>query len=180
MNKNIPPITVFINNKFIYNSIPGFTEAKLVGVRSLTNQAIQFTVLLSNGALYTGLPTNAIHFKNDAPEIELEEALMWDNISNEIDVITYDLLRYMPCTVKTTKNRIIEGIYRFSIDYVGNNDLSRDPEHWKMVHIIESNDGNLLMYPQYRIIFLDPALCENNKQLITDIKHNDTIWMVKK
>jgi len=38
----------------------GFTEARLVGIRALSNQSIQFTVLLSNGALYTGLPPHAV------------------------------------------------------------------------------------------------------------------------
>lgn len=180
MNKNTPPLTVFIKNQFIFKTEDGVTEARLIGARALSNQALQFTVLLSNGALYAGLPVHALCFKREAPDIELEEALMWDNISNEIDVITYDLLRYMPCTVKTTKNRIVEGIYRFSIDYVGNNDLSRDPEHWKMAHIIESNEGNLLMYPQYRIMFLDPALCSENKDSFAKIQHNSNIWMVKK
>lgn len=180
MNKNVPPLTVYIRNEFILkvNQV-GFTEARLVGVRSLSNQLIQFTVLLLNGALYTGLPPHAICFKKDTPKIELEESIMWDNISSEIDVVTFDLLRYMPCNVKTVSGKMMKGIYRFSIDYIGNNDLSRDPEHWKMTHVIESDSGELLIYPQYRIMFLDPALC-SEPDTFSDIIHNDQIWMVKK
>jgi hypothetical protein len=180
MNKNLPPLTIFVRNEFIYKNKEGFTEARLVGIRALSNQSIQFTVLLSNGALYTGLPPHALCFKQNAPKISLEESLMWDNISSEIDVITFDLLRYTPCTVKTINDKIIEGIYRFTIDYVGNNDLSRDPEHWKMTHVIESNDGNMLIYPQYRILFLDPALCFDKEKNFSDINYNTTIWMVRK
>jgi hypothetical protein len=179
MNKNLPPLTVFVRNEFIYNSKEGFTEGRLVCARALSNQAIQFSILLSNGILYTGLPANAVTFKKDAPYLDLDESLMWDNISNEIDIITLELLRYTPCTVKTVKNNIINGIYRFSIDYIGNNDLSRDPEHWKMTHVIETDDGNMLVYPQYRIIFKDPAICSENDDY-SDIKYNTNTWMVKR
>lgn len=179
MNKNLPPLTVFVRNEFIYNSKAGFTEGRLVCARALSNQAIQFSVLLSNGVLYTGLPINSICFKKDAPYLDLDESLMWDNISNEIDVITLDLLRYTPCTIKTMKDNIFQGFYRFSIDYVGNNDLSRDPEHWKMTHAIETDEGNLLLYPQYRIIFKDPAICGDSNDF-SDIKYNTTTWMVKR
>jgi hypothetical protein len=179
MNKNLPPLTIFVRNEYIFNTKKGFTEGRLVSARSLSNQAIQFSVLLSNGVFYTGLPPSALCFKKEAPPIELEECLMWDNISSEIDIITLDLLRYMPCTVKTMSNKIIPGMYRFTIDYIGNNDLSRDPEHWKMTHVIESDDGNFLIYPQYRILFLDPAICESPEDL-SDIKYNTNIWMVKR
>jgi len=60
MNKNLPPLTIFVRNEFIYKNKEGFTEARLVGIRALSNQSIQFTVLLSNGALYTGLPPHAV------------------------------------------------------------------------------------------------------------------------
>lgn len=179
MNKNLPPLTVFVRNEFVYKDGVGFTEGRLVSVRALSNQALQFQVLLLSGALYTGLPPHAISFKKDSPSIKLEEAIMWDNISDEIDVITLDLLRYMPCTVKTTDERILNGIYRFTIDYVGNNDLSRDPEHWKMTHVIEADSGEMLIYPQYRIIFKDPALCYEEADL-SKITYNTTVWMTKK
>jgi hypothetical protein len=177
MNKNLPPLTVYVRNEYLYHNTEGFTEGRLVSARALQNQAIQFQVLLTNGVLYTGLPPHAICFKNETPLIELEEALMWDNISSDIDVITLDLLRYMTCTVKTTKDRIVEGIYRFTIDYVGNNDLSRDPEHWKMTHVIEAETGEMLIYPQYRILFKDPAICHTESDL-SKIKYNTNIWMV--
>ncbi len=175
MNKNTPPLTIFLREEFIYNNKFKFIEGRLASVRALSNQTIQFQVLLENGVFYTGLPPHAICFSSEAPKISLSESVMWDNISNEIDIITIDLLRYMPCTVKTTKDRIINGYYRFSIDYVGNNDLSRDPEHWKMMHVIEATSGELLIYPQYRILFKDPGICA--KSLSKDeIKHNNVIW----
>jgi hypothetical protein len=175
MNKNTPPLTVYVANQFLFNNKAGYTEARLVGVRALSNQAIQFTVLLLNGALYTGLPVNAIGFKKDFPIMDLDECLMWDNISSEIDVITFDLLRYTPCTVKTNK-QIIKGEYRFTIDYVGNNDLSRDPEHWKMTHVIEAENGCMLIYPQYRLRFNDPALCYEDS--FEDFRYNTKIYKV--
>jgi hypothetical protein len=179
MNKNLPPLTVFVRNEFIFKEGTGFTEGRLVSVRALSNQVNQFQVLLLNGALYTGLPPHAICFRENTPEIDLEEAIMWDNISDQIDVITLDLLRYMPCVVKTTNDRFIEGVYLFTIDYVGNNDLSRDPEHWKMTHVIKADSGEMLIYPQYRIRFKDPALCYEVADL-SKLKYNTTTWMTKR
>jgi hypothetical protein len=105
---------------------------------------------------------------------------MWDNISCSIDVITFDTLRYMECVVKTTSKRLVEAEYLFTVDYVGENDLSRNAEHWKQTHVLQGKDGNLYIYPQYRIQFKDAGLCFDSDGKLGNYKYNQTVWRVGK
>jgi hypothetical protein len=180
MNKQLPPIEVYVRNSFILKEDDGDVSlGYLIGARALQNQALQFQVLLSNGALFTGLPAHAICFEKTAQQRTLQECQHWDNISSDIDVIVYDTLLYMPCTVKIEPNgEILKGEYLFTIDYVGSNDLSRNPTHWKMFHAIRSEEGNLHLYAQYRIKFTDTALCYRHKEDFPEYIYNENIWKV--
>jgi hypothetical protein len=180
MNKSLPPIEVYVRNSFLLKEeTEGVTVGYLIGARSLQNQALQFQVLLSTGALFTGLPAHSICFEKNAPERTLQECQHWDNISSEIDIVVYETLLYMPCTVKVEPNgEIIKGEYLFTLDYVGSNDLSRNPTHWKMFHAIKSDEGNLHLYAQYRIKFMDTALCYEHKKDFPNYTFNENIWKV--
>jgi hypothetical protein len=180
MNKSLPPIEVYVRNSFLLKKDDGGkTLGYLIGVRALQNQALQFQVLLTTGALFTGLPAHSICFDLNAPDRTLQECQHWDNISSNIDTLVYDTLLYMPCTVKVEPTgEIIKGEYLFTIDYVGDTDLSRNPTHWKMFHAIKSDEGNLHLYAQYRIKFMDTALCFEHKNEFPVYSFNETIWKV--
>lgn len=179
MNKSLPPISILVRNEFLYNHESGFgeyTKGHLVSVRALQNQALQFSVLLETGALFTGLPANSLCFIDRDNTRSLLDCQMWDNISSTIDVVVLETLRYMKCSVKLEDSKdIVTGNYLFTIDYVGENDLSRNPEHWKQLHAIELEEGNFCLYPQYRIKFLDSALCPKQEDF-PDYKVNNIIW----
>lgn len=178
MNKNLPPIQLYVRNEFLFNQKSGHgqhTWCTLISVRALQNQAFQFSALLDNGALFTGLPANAFCFETTASKLPLNQSQLWDCISAEIDVITLDTLRYMPCTVKLGEN-IVKAQYHFSVDFVGNNDLSRNPIHWKTLHALQTEDGNLVFQPQYRIQFQDSALAHNAKNGLPKYDFNENIW----
>lgn len=175
-NISLPPIPIWINNSYIYKDKEGTSEGILIGVRSQLNKSLQFTVLLRSGALFTGVPVHMLSFTPEAHKRPLNEVLMWDNISSYIELVTFDTLRLMPCTVKLTNGEIISGTYQFTIDYVGLDDLSYNAEHWKMVHVIKADSGEMLVYPQYRIKFTDKGLCDEDSPLPN--KHNDVTWTV--
>lgn len=183
MNKSLPPFEVLVKNSFLLDStkvskkkLENSSYGHLVSVRALPNQSLQFSVLLRSGGLYTGLPTHALGFSTKAPKYPLKKAIMWDNISGDIDVLTLDLLKYMSCSVKLTDGSIEKGIYLFTIDYVGTNDLSCSPEHWKQTHVIKLDNGGFIVYPQYRIRFLDEALCWESDEKLPPFKYNTTTW----
>jgi hypothetical protein len=179
-NQNLPPIEVFIWNRFLHDNnsnYEGKTEGHLVAVRARQNQALQFSVLLETGALFTGLPANAITFRSDCvnPILNLADSQMWDCISDDIEVFTMESLRYAECEVKGDQIAVL-GKYLFTIDFVGEG-YSRHPTHWKQLHAVQTLAGDLLLYPQYRIIFTDKALCSNTKD-IPKYKANTTQWIV--
>ena len=179
-NANLPPIPVYVWDYFLFDcdsSKEGKTSGHLVSVRARQNQALQFTVLLDNGALFTGLPAHAITFREDTVngKLELSDAQMWDCVSDDIDVFCMESLRYAECMVRPNKINVKSGIYLFTIDFVGEG-YSRHPTHWKQLHAVQTNDGYLMLYPQYRIQFLDAALFEATE--LPRYKANTKHWIV--
>lgn len=177
-NANLPSIKVWVNSSYIYNmkdnEIPTPVEGFLVGVRCLQNQAFQFHVLLRNGAFYVGIPPHMLSFEPTINSCPLSDALMWDAVSSDIEVITFELLRYMPCTVKLRSGNIINAMYMFTLDCVGDGGLSRDGENWKSNHVLKAVDGSMIIAPQYRIKFTDKSICGDNFPLPN--KHNVINW----
>jgi hypothetical protein len=179
-NQNLPPIQVYVWDYFLFNcdsNKEGKTGGHLVSVRSRQNQALQFSVILDNGALFTGLPAHAITFRKDTlnEKLQIQDAQMWDCISDDIDVFCMESLRYAECEVKPTRINAKLGQYLFTIDFVGEG-YSRHPTHWKMLHAVQTLDGYLMLYPQYRIVFLDKALY--TKKELPRYAANKKHWIV--
>lgn len=180
-NANLPPIRVYIWDCFLFDydsNHQGKTAGHLISVRARQNQALQFSVLLDNGALFTGLPAHSITFREDEfnRKLELPDAQMWDCISEDIEVFCMESIRYAECEVKPNMINHKSGKYLFTIDFVGQG-YSRHPTHWKQLHAIQTNDGYLMLYPQYRIRFLDKALFENGEEL-PEYKANSRHWII--
>ena len=181
MNKSTPPIQLLVRNEYLFDHAQGhgeFTKGILVSVRALKNQALQFSVLLETGALFTGLPAAALTREENDDGLSVSESQMWDNISEHIDVFVIDQLKYMACEV-LINSAAVEGKYLFTIDYVGYNDLSAHPEHWKQLHVIELFGGSIVCYPQYRIRFKDKALCDKSSEPLPKYRANTTTWTVE-
>jgi hypothetical protein len=179
-NQNLPFIRVYIWDYFLFNcdsNETGKTPAHLVSVRARQNQALQFTVILDNGALFTGLPAHAITFREDIvnPKIQLPDAQMWDCVSDDIEVFTMENLRYAECQVRPDMIETKSGTYLFTIDFVGEG-YSRHPTHWKQLHVVQTMDGYLMLYPQYRIVFLDKALYTDKD--LPKYAANEKHWIV--
>jgi hypothetical protein len=180
-NCNLPPIRVFVWDYFLFDSNSskeGKTGGHLISVRARQNQALQFSVLLDNGALFTGLPAHAITFRQDSinGKLELPDAQMWECVSDDIEVFTMETIRYAECEVVPDKIGSKLGMYLFTIDFIGEG-FSRHPTHWKQLHAVQTNDGYLMLYPQYRLRFLDNALFENKNEL-PKYKANSRQWIV--
>ena len=178
-NINLPPIGVFVRNKYLVkpsdSTYGDKTWGRLIGARSLSNQAIQFQVLLNTGALFTGLPANAICFEEDAPDRDLIDCQMWDSVSSSINFVQYKTLLYMPCDLMLKSKEVVKAEYLFTIDHVGEEDLSRCPTEWKMFHAVKSEEGNFHIYPQYRLRFLDDALCDKANSEMPKYTYNEII-----
>ncbi len=179
-NANLPPIRVYVWDYFLFDcdsNKEGKTGGHLVSVRARQNQALQFNVILDTGALFTGLPAHAITFKEDLinDKLQLPDAQMWDCISDDAEVFCMESLRYAECEVRPSIIGAKLGIYLFTVDFVGEG-YSRHPTHWKMLHAIQTLDGYFMLYPQYRITFLDKALYEDKE--LPQYKANSKHWIV--
>lgn len=171
--QNLPPLQIRVDNKYLTGK-SGFEEGILVGLRCLQNQAMQFTVLLESGALYTGLPISAL--SQEGFGLDLNVAQAYDNIGSSFDIITYDLIRYAHCTILDFNKKIHKGKYLFTVEFNDNNGLARHPVQWKQFHVISTEKG-LMAYPQYRLKFIDDALCPNHKKDFPKYKFNDIVWL---
>lgn len=159
MNANTPPLQVKVRGDYLGIDKP-YEHGTLVSVKALSNQALQFSVLLESGALYTGIPINMLVDLDSNCDLTLSNAQMYDNIGSVVSVIVLDLLRYMTCTVKLNSGDIVKGKYLFTIDF--EDFLARHPVQWKQFHVISTSRG-WVAYPQYRIRFTDEALCPNQE-----------------
>lgn len=176
-NANLPPLPVFVHQ--FYLGTGNAPEAgTLISVRAQQNQALQFSVLLESGALYTGLPISAISRKKDFTPLDLSVAQAYDNISSNVEVITLETIRYAKCTyLPFGDKQAINAYYLFTIDFVETG-LARDPVNWKQFHVLEEVEtGRLVTYPQYRIQFKDGALCPAADNPLPNYSFNDTLHL---
>lgn len=172
--KDCPPIQVKVSNSYLkQNKSYGHEKGTLIAIRVQQNQSFQFTVLLESGALFTGIPISAICGLEADTALDIMEAQAYDAIGEDIEVIEHQILRLMNCEVKTYENNLIKGVYLFTIEF-RNSGLARHPEQWKQFHVISSEYG-FLAYPQYRIRFLDGALCPNHKEKMPKYVANTTL-----
>jgi hypothetical protein len=184
-NANLPPIRVGVIKSFLGIAEPGFEKGHLVSVRSMLNQALQFSVLLDSGALYTGLPINSLcHYIKRSDVVSplyLKEAQAYDCIGNDIEILTIQSLLYMNCTVKPWSDHDIiwSGVYLFTIDFVDSTGLSRHPEQWKQFHCIALDNGNIVAYPQYRLRFQDGAFCPDIDKPMPKYGYNTNVWLAE-
>lgn len=167
MNKNIPAIQCLVRKEFLHDQQEGhgqFVPCWIFAVRSVKGLALQFYALLETGAMFTGLPLNAFCTSVTAPKLELGVSQLWDNLSNDIDVVELSFIKGMDCCVFLKNQEKTGGEYLFTIDYshqdpnITNVGLSHTPNEWKGLHVIETYDGNFVAYPPNRIFFKDASL----------------------
>ena len=145
LNANIPTITCYIRNEFMFNHESGqmgFTAADVHSVASIQKRTPLFEAFLENGVNWTRRPIHAFCWKTDAELLPLTEHVYWD------------------CFSITGVKR--QGMYMFTLDWSHENrnvldtNFSETPEH-KCGHVFKMDNGNYFIYPNNRIIWMDNA-----------------------
>ena len=80
LNANIPTITCFIRNEFLFNHEKGhneFTPADVHSVASIEKRVPLFEAFLDNGVNWTRRPIHAFVWKKDAEVLPLSEHIYW-------------------------------------------------------------------------------------------------------
>ena len=166
LNHNIPTITCFIRNEYMFNHEKGhgeFTLTDVHSVASIEKRTPLFEAFLENGVNWTRRPITAFCWKENAPVYPLEMHCYWDCFSPYIDVQIRQRLSGLNADLIDLNGNKHKGIYMFTLDWFWENkaavldiNFSETPEH-KCAHMFKMDDGNFFLYPNNRIIWSDKA-----------------------
>lgn len=170
LNHNIPVITCYIRNEYIFNHTKGhgdFTLCDVHSVASIEKRTPLFEAFLENGVNWTRRPINAFCWKPDAPVRPLNEHMHWDCFSPYIDVQVRQRLSGLRAELITYKHDKLQGVYMFTLDWSWENksgatdvNFSETAEH-KCAHVFKMDEGNYFAYPNNRVLWYDDAWIKN-------------------
>lgn len=174
---NLPTFEVLVDNTFLTNNaVSGFTNGYIVAARCIKSRPILFTVHLQNGALYAGLPINALYGLNSSKHIQLsvQEAQPWSCLESPANALILTHLKDYDVQV-FSPDYMDAGRYLFTIDYSGEG-LAQDPEQHKSHNIIATEDGPLVAMPNNYCVFTDQySTCETALPL-KSLKRQKNYW----
>lgn len=153
---NVPSIKVLVDKTFITDSKEsGLIEAYLVAVDCRKGSVIRFTVYLSSGALWSGLPISAIWCDRYA-QVDVSSRIInteilqpYSCLEGPISIISFDLLKN-----GNIESQLGSANYLFTINYEGDG-LAEDPEQYKTHNVVVLKNGQLAALPNNYIRFLD-------------------------
>lgn len=169
LNHNIPTLTCFIRNEFLFNGESGHGEHTLCDVHSVASiekRVPLFEAFLENGVNWTRRPIHAFCWRKDAEELPLSEYIYWDCFSSYVDVQVRARLSGLKADLISITGVKRQGIYLFTLDWAFENkgmldtNFSETPEH-KCGHVFKMDNGNYFIYPNNRIIWMDNAWTYN-------------------
>jgi hypothetical protein len=169
LNHNIPTLTCYIKNEFLFNHTKGHGEHTLCDVHSVASiekRVPLFEAFLENGVNWTRRPINAFVWKKDAEQLPLSEYIYWDCFSSYVDVQVRARMSGLKADLISISGVKRQGIYLFTLDWAFENrsmldtNFSETPEH-KCGHVFKMDNGNYFIYPNNRIIWMDNAWTYN-------------------
>jgi hypothetical protein len=119
LNSNIPTITCYVRNEFMFNHEKGhgeFTLADVHSVASIQKRVPLFEAFLENGVNWTRRPINAFCWKQDAEVLPLSEHMYWDCFSSYIDVQIRERLSGLQADLISITGVKRKGSYMFTLD----------------------------------------------------------------
>lgn len=157
MNANIPYLRCKVRNTFLTGGI-GCEDAYAFAISSVPGRALAFHVMLKSGAHYRHLPIHSLCTNADAPEMSVEDCMLWDCFTFRPEVTVFDYLREHQCVCRM-RNTQARGTYRFTVDWLPDSwerpGWVLQPDQNKCAHVVELDDGNLCALPTNRIQFID-------------------------
>jgi hypothetical protein len=153
-----------VNRKFIsQGNENGWEDAVWFGLYSVPHRAWGCTVMLKCGALYRGLPLNALAFPSGTGEPwTLGDAQRWDCFGWNFTTIEYDYLRELDCQVWLAgKQAWMRGAYMFTAEPYGDG-YSLEPSQTKSHHFIELANGRIACVPGNNVLFTEASFTGKN------------------
>lgn len=189
LNISTPVIGAYVRGNFLRNQEDSFDKkfpCHIFGMCSIPAQAPLFHFIMEDGGLWWRMPIHAFCWKEDAPQQELDELVLWDSFSYHVSVTSFPILRNHTC--KFTSRRRVEysGRYLFTFDWAGSTDMgdtdfsmSEFPSQHKCGHFIKMDNGNFAIQPNNRMRMHDPSFTIK-EDIVIHRKYNETLWTAER
>ncbi len=166
-----PTIKVLVANEYLTgNKQKGFSEAYMMGLDCRNSSHIRFTVYLDTGAVFSGLPIEAIYCDKfnkvkKGKKFNNQELQPYTCLDGSVSWVIYEL-------IKNADVKILglgDANYLFTINYQGDG-ISEDPEQYKTHNIVVLANGQLAAVPNNFMIASDNWFSTDKKLKYTRIK----------
>lgn len=157
---NAPTIKLFVAPQYITKTPGPLMPCYLMGLDARENQHLRFTVYLNSGAIWSGLPIEALR----SDRMDISQTKIYENwdlqpftcLDGTVSAVTYKLL--LNASMET---HLGQGRYLFTVNYQGT-ELSDDPEQYKTHNIIALDNGQLCALPNNMIRVNDTWFRDDN------------------
>ena len=150
-----PKVKLLVDNKFLGLTNSGLTQAYLLALDCRMSSFIRFTVYLESGAVWSGLPIEALYCDR-FNSVQMDDKLTTDVLQpfscleGPTSIVEYEILK----NASVMSRGLGSGNYLFTINYQGNG-LAEDPEQYKTHNIIVLESGRLAALPNNYLRFKD-------------------------
>ena len=140
---------------------------------------------MEDGGVWWRMPISAFCSKEDSPEVDIHELVLWNSFSQHISVTEFQAMRNMRMTYVARTGEFVNGKYLFTLDWhspddnVLNGGFSLNPGQHKCGHVIERDDGNFAIQPNNRIKVFDPSFATKPNEVLLHRKVNSHIYTVE-
>jgi len=153
-----PIVQGFVRKEFLYDEEQGhgeFVKAVIFGVRAEPARAPMFQVMLESGAQWARVPIDKICLRHCAP-LPIGQLVWWDCYGYDFAVHQFSFLKNHKVTALGRDGEIRTGNYLFTIDWMRTG-WSEIPDQHKNHHVIGLQAGQLIAYPNNRLLWEDPS-----------------------
>jgi hypothetical protein len=188
LNANIPPIECFVRGNFLRNQKDSHEKkfpVVIFGVASLQNRSPLFHFLMEDGAIWWRMPISAFCSREESPEVDLHDLVLWNSFSPNISVTQFANMRNMRMLYRDRTGKEITGKYLMTLDWhnpdanILDSSYSENPGQHKCGHIIERDDGNYAIQPNNRCRLFEPSFTTKIDTNIIDRLINTRLWDVE-
>lgn len=144
-----------------------------------------FHFLMEDGGIWWRMPINAFCWKNDAPEMDIHDLVLWNSFSPYITVTVFDNLRGMRMEYSDRHRQKHHGVYVMTFDWhwpeanTTNIGWSENPGQHKCGHLIKLDNGNFAIQPNNRVILKDPSFTTKLGNPVIERILNHHMWSVE-
>jgi hypothetical protein len=189
LNSPIPVIEAYVRGNFLRDQKDSFDKkfpCFIFGVATIPGQAPLFHFVMEDGGMWWRMPIHAFCWKEDAPDHELDELVLWDSFSYHVTSTQFPYLKNKVMKFISRRRKEYSGRYLFTLDWASSTDsgdtdylFSEYPSQHKCGHVIMMDDGNFAIQPNNRLKLHDPSFTVKS-DLVIDRMYNRTLWTAER